>query len=54
MNTVRDLLDRIAEAERLARGWRLSLRIHARLRRQEEGRPILEILNDTSEINATD
>ena len=32
------------EAERLASGWKLSLRVFERLRRIEEGRPLLELV----------
>ena len=41
--------DRVAEAERLARGWQKSLRIFERLRRREEKSPVLELLRDNSE-----
>ena len=34
------------EVGRLAHGWRLSIQIHERLRRLEEGRPLLELLKN--------
>ena len=38
--------DRVAEVERLAEGWRRSIRVHERLRRLEAGRPLLELVKD--------
>ena len=32
------------EGERLAQGWRLALQVHERLRRQEDGRPVMELV----------
>ncbi len=34
------------EVARLAHGWRLSIQIHERLRRGEEGRPLLELMKN--------
>lgn len=37
------------EYRRLARGWRRSLEVFERLRRQQYGRPLLELVNDQTE-----
>ncbi len=34
------------EGERLAQGWWLSLQVHERLRRLDEGRPLLELMRN--------
>ena len=39
---------REAEQLRLAEGWRLALRAHERLRRLEQGRPLLELVRNES------
>ena len=38
--------DRVAEAQRLAEGWRLSIQVFERIRRQESGKPLLRLSKD--------
>ena len=40
------LQDRVAEVERLARGWRRGWITIQRLKRRDEGRPPMEIMKD--------
>ena len=38
--------DRVAEVERLAEGWRRTLEVCGRLKRLDEGRPLIEIVRN--------
>ncbi len=40
------------EHRRLARGWRRSIQVFERLRRREEGRPVLELVKDKNSARA--
>jgi len=44
--TYKALQDRVAEVERLAEGWKRSLTVCERLKRLDEGRPLLEIVRN--------
>lgn len=40
------------EHRRLARGWRRTIEVCERLRRQEDGRPVLELVKDKNSARA--
>ena len=42
----------LAEHRRLARGWRRTLEVCGRIRRREEGRPVLELVKDSNPARA--
>ena len=48
MNPIRppDRTQKDMELRRLAQGWRRAIQVFERIRRQEEGRPVLELSND--------
>ncbi len=37
---------------RLARGWQVAIRLHERLRRRDEGRPLSELMKNDSSVRA--
>ena len=37
---------------RLARGWQVAIRLHERLRRRDEGRPLLELMKNDDSVRA--